>query len=77
MHMDLEFAIGNHVWLELFNLSTDAPSKKLTTKRLGPYEILKCIGPTAYRLSIPATWQVHNIFHASLLLSRAVAHNSP
>jgi len=65
---DTEFTIGDQVWLEAFNLSMDAPSKKLTAKHLGPYEILERIGSTAYHLSIPPTWHVHNIFHASLLL---------
>jgi len=65
--VDTEFAIGDQVWLEAFNLSTDALSKKLTAKHLGPYEVLEQIGSTAYCLSIPLTWHVHNVFHASLL----------
>ena len=64
---DLEFAIGDWVWLESYNLSTDAPSKKLVAKRLGPYVVLEKIGNTSYRIDIPITWQVHNVFHASLL----------
>ena len=64
---NLEFTVGDKVWLESYNLSTDAPSKKLGAKRLGPYEVLERVGPTAYRLSIPAAWRVHNVFHASLL----------
>jgi hypothetical protein len=59
--------VGDKVWLERQNLSTDAPSKKLGAKQLGPYEILEQISPTAYKLSIPMTWQVHNVFHASLI----------
>jgi len=31
-HQDLSFAIGDKVWLEVYNLSTDAPSKKLPAK---------------------------------------------
>ena len=62
-----EFTIGDHVWLESYNLSTDAPSKKLTAKRLGPFEVLERIGSSAYRLSIPVTWGVHNVFHVGLL----------
>jgi hypothetical protein len=53
--------------LEGKNLSTDAPSKKLGAKRFGPYEILDWISPTAYKLDIPLHWQIHNIFHASLI----------
>ena len=64
---DLSFTVGDKVWLESYNLSTDAPSKKLTAKRLGPYEVLELIGPTSYRLDIPTSWRVHNVFHAALL----------
>jgi hypothetical protein len=45
---DLSFTIGDRVWLEAYNLSTDAPSKKLAAKRLGPYTITKLVGPSSY-----------------------------
>ena len=64
---DLEFAIGDQVWLEWYNLSTDAPSKKLAAKRLGPYTVLEKVSSTSYRIDIPIAWRVHNVFHASLL----------
>ena len=64
---DLSFDIGDSVWLESYNLSTDAPSKKLTAKRLGPYKILEPVGPASYRVDIPAAWRIHNVFHAGLL----------
>src|SRR5258706_3576190 len=64
---NLAFTVGDKVWLESYNLSTDAPSKKLAAKRLGPYTILENIGPASHRLDIPITWRVHNVFHASLL----------
>jgi hypothetical protein len=64
---DLSFAVGDRVWLESYNLSTDAPSKKLAAKRLGPYSILERVGTTSYQLDIPATWRVHNVFHVGLL----------
>jgi len=63
----LSFAVGDRVWLESYNLSTDAPSKKLAAKRLGPYEIFEVIGPASYRLDIPTSWRIHNAFHVSLL----------
>jgi hypothetical protein len=34
---------------------------------MGVYQVLECISPTAYRLNILTTWQVHNVFHASLI----------
>jgi len=64
---DLSFAIGDKVWLESYNLSTDAPSKKLAAKRLGPYTVLEIVGPASYRLDIPPQWKVHNVFHVGLL----------
>ena len=53
---DLEFAIGDQVWLESYNLSMDALSKKLAAKRLGPYTVLERVGSTSYRIDIPVTW---------------------
>ena len=64
---DLSFAIGDKVWLESYNLSTDAPSKKLAVKRLGPYTVLELVGPASYHLDIPVSWKVHNVFHVGLL----------
>jgi len=53
--------------LESFNLSTDAPSKKLASKHLGPYNVVGHIGQNAYRIDTPRNWRVHNVFHTSLL----------
>jgi hypothetical protein len=64
---DLSFAVRDQVWLESYNLSTDAPSKKLAAKRLGLYRVQKLVGPSSYQLDIPATWRIHNVFHAGLL----------
>ena len=67
MRLGINFNVGDKVWLELYNLSTGAPLKKLAAKHLGLYEILERIGTSSYQLSILAAWQVHNVFHASLL----------
>jgi hypothetical protein len=55
------------VWLESYNLSTDAPSKKLVAKRLGPYTIEELVGPSSYQLDILVGWKIHNVFHVGLL----------
>jgi hypothetical protein len=67
-HQDLSFTVGDCVWLESYNLSTDALSKKLAAKRLGPYTVEKLVGPSSYQLNIPVRWKIHNVFHAGLLL---------
>ena len=36
-------------------------------KREGPFEIQEVLGPVTYRLKLPNTWRIHNVFHAALL----------
>ena len=33
----------------------------------GPFEIEEVLGPITYQLQLPATWRIHNVFHAVLL----------
>ena len=59
--------VGDKVWLEATNLHLNYPSRKLTPKRQGPFEISQVLSPLTYRLCLPSTWKIHNVFHASLL----------
>nr|GFC19116.1 putative reverse transcriptase domain-containing protein [Tanacetum cinerariifolium] len=41
---------------------------KLATRYVGPFEIVKCVGPVAYRLKLPQELScVHDMFHVSNL----------
>jgi hypothetical protein len=40
---------------------------KLEARLCGPFEILDRIGPIAHMLAFPASMNVHNVFHVSLL----------
>ena len=60
---------GDKVWLEGRNLKLCYPSKKLAPRREGPFEIVQVISPMAYKLWLLPTWKIHDVFHASLLLS--------
>jgi len=62
-----EFEIGQKVWLEGKNIKRPYDSPKLSPKQYGPFRVVAKISPVAYKLQIPATWQVHDVFHASLL----------
>ncbi|KAF7785180.1 hypothetical protein Agabi119p4_1345 [Agaricus bisporus var. burnettii] len=66
-HHKEPFAEGDKVWLETTNIHSNRPTRKLDHKRYGPFEILKQIGDRSYKLKLPDTWAIHNVFHTSLL----------
>ena len=61
------FVQGQKVWLENRNLKLPFKSKKIAPKRLGPFEISDVLSSLTYRLKLPETWKIHNVFHATLL----------
>ena len=60
------FTLGQKVWLEARNLKT-MYNKKIKPKREGPFPITEVLGPITYRLTLPPSWKIHNVFHAILL----------
>ena len=58
---------GDQVWLEGTNLKSRRPSQALNERRYGPFKIVEKIGASAYRLDIPDTWKIHDVFNESLL----------
>jgi len=61
------FQIGDKVWLNAKNIRTRRPSRKLDNKRHGPYEVKARVGTHAYRLELPNTMKINNLFHVLLL----------
>ncbi len=59
--------IGTQVWLEGTHLRLPYQATKLAPKRYGPFEVIREISPVAYQLRLPIAWNIHDVFHASLL----------
>jgi len=55
------------VWLEAKNIHTEQGSAKLDNKRYEPFEVTRKIGHGAYKLKLPTTWMIHNVFNENLL----------
>jgi hypothetical protein len=60
------FTVGQKVWLDTWNMKTNY-HKKMAPKWEGPFEVEEVLGPVTYRLKLPTTWKIHNVFHAMLL----------
>ncbi len=64
---DIHFAAGDLVLLSSRHLPLES-TRKLQPRWLGPFKVLKAVGPVAYRLELPPRWKgVHPTFHVGLL----------
>ena len=64
---ELEFNLGNKVYLSTKNLVTDKGAKKLSDLRTGPFEVIKKVGDGAYKLKLPSHVKVNPVFNVALL----------
>ena len=49
------------------NLQTLKPSKKLSHRYIEPFCVKEPVGTQTYCLSLPTSYQIHPVFHISLL----------
>ncbi|MBW0462935.1 hypothetical protein O181_002650 [Austropuccinia psidii MF-1] len=63
-----DFQPGYKVWVASKNIKTTRPTKKLSERWSGTFEVLKKIGRHSYYPKLPQQWKsVHPVFHVSLL----------
>ena len=64
-----QYKEGDQVWLEATHLKLRYQKTRLAPKRYGPFRVIKEVSPVAYKIQLPTSWGIYNVFHASLLLS--------
>src|ERR1700677_3387160 len=59
--------VGDKVYVDTSDYTTDRPSKKLTDKLIGPYLILEVINNNAFKLKLPSSMKIPPVFPRSKL----------
>ena len=62
-----QFKVGNKAWLRTTNLTSTRPNKSLDYKCLGPFEILEQVNDVSFKLKLPPSMKIHDVFHVSYL----------
>ncbi|KAL0173798.1 hypothetical protein M9458_029766, partial [Cirrhinus mrigala] len=58
---------GQWVWLSTRDLRLRLPSRKLSPRYVGPFQIIRQITPVSFRLRLPSEYRISPTFHVSLL----------
>ena len=53
---------GQRVWLSTEHVALLGP-RKMQPKFIGPYLVKEKVGELAYRLDLPPSLKLHNVFH--------------
>ncbi len=61
------FLVGDKVWLSTSHLPLKIGSKKLAAKWTGPFRLVEEVSKEVWRVELPTTWRVHDVFHSSQL----------
>ena len=63
-----DFQVGQQVYVSAEHIRTTRPSKKLSEKYLGPFDIIACPGTHSFTLWLPEhLCAIHPVFHVSQL----------
>lgn len=65
---DHDLVVGDRAWLHTGNLKLPTKvSRKFAPRYVGPFEVVATVGPVAFRLALPPSYKIHNVFHVSVL----------
>ncbi|KAK5793924.1 hypothetical protein PVK06_035102 [Gossypium arboreum] len=68
---EIEYSVGDMVFLKVSpwkKILRFGKNGKLSPQFIGPYRVLKRVGPVAYQLELPPELdRIHNVFHVSML----------
>ncbi|EUC58874.1 Transposon Tf2-1 polyprotein [Rhizoctonia solani AG-3 Rhs1AP] len=73
----INFEVGERAWLDAKNINLKTTSSKLNDRRLGPFKVIEKISDLAYRLELPESMKVHNVFYLGLTLKSQRKSQSP
>lgn len=78
-YCNMEYKVGQKVWLTVKNITIEQLSQKLDLQNYGLYCIIKRIKKVAYCLNLPSTISIHNLVYVSLLFDNKprVGEKSP
>ncbi|PKU80890.1 hypothetical protein MA16_Dca009302 [Dendrobium catenatum] len=69
-HRFVEFIVGDFIFIKIRPMKgvlRFGKVGKLSPRYISPFEIVERIGKVTYRLDLPTTYVVHNVFHVSSL----------
>ncbi|KAK5812746.1 hypothetical protein PVK06_028185 [Gossypium arboreum] len=71
MAKEIEYSVGDMVFLKVSpwnKILRFSKKGKLSPRFIGPYRVLKRVGPVAYQLEFPPELdRIHDVFHVSML----------